>query len=72
MNRLGEIATVDGSVSVACLLTRPGVDGISTSDEGWAHMLAEAGARHRVSLHPIHRANDATLVTMPKTISEVA
>ena len=25
MNRLGEIATVDGSVSVACLLTRPGV-----------------------------------------------
>jgi hypothetical protein len=57
---------------VAFLLSRPGRNGITADDVEWTSLLTAAAARHRVSIHPIHRANDLTLVTMPQVIEQVA
>ncbi|MGW0038583.1 hypothetical protein [Gordonia sp. NPDC003376] len=51
-------------VSVACLYTRPGSDGITARDRGWAQVITDGAARHRVPIHPLFRANDLALVPL--------
>ena len=70
--RLHDLAAEDLPLSVAFLLSRPGRNGITADDVEWTSLLTAAAARHRVSIHPIHRANDLTLVTMPQVIEQVA
>lgn len=50
--------------SVALLLTRPGVDGISKNDRRWASMLESAAERFDVAIEPILRANDDAIVLL--------
>lgn len=64
MTRLGEtIGDVPG-VTIAVLLTRPGSDGLTETDCAWARLLTDLARRHRVPMHPIHRANDVELVAL--------
>lgn len=52
-------------LSLAFLLSRPGSDGITPRDLGWARLLVDAAGRLGVPIHPTHRANDVSLVTIP-------
>jgi hypothetical protein len=51
----------DGT-TVALLLTRPGRGAISDADRTWSKLLTEAADKIGVSLEPIFRANDESLV----------
>ncbi|WAC55645.1 hypothetical protein [Gordonia sp. SL306] len=64
MSRLGEAVAQLPDLSVALLLTRPGNDGVTDDDMGWARFLTADAARHGVILHPIHRANDVELIAL--------
>ena len=48
--------------TLAMLLTRPGVGGISQVDRQWAGLLTGVAAEREVQLEPIFRANDEALV----------
>lgn len=48
--------------TVALLLTRPGPGGISHLDRQWSTMLTATATRYDVSLQPVFRANDESLV----------
>lgn len=65
------LSTVPGS-SLALLLTRPGGGGITPRDLGWARLIADASVRHGTDLHPLHRADDETLVTLPVALTAAA
>lgn len=52
-------------LSLAFLLSRPGSDGITPRDLGWARLIADTAGRLGISVHPTHRANDVSLVTIP-------
>ncbi len=69
---LGSLVDDLGSVTVACLLTRPGNDGVSVGDLGWMRLITDAARRHRLPLRPFHRANDVTLITLDDLIDAVA
>ncbi|WP_045822570.1 hypothetical protein [Williamsia herbipolensis] len=60
--RLSEVIDGDDVVSVAMLITRPGVDTISPWDRGWARLFSAAAELAEVTIEPIFRANDADLV----------
>ncbi|MGV9672901.1 MULTISPECIES: hypothetical protein [unclassified Gordonia (in: high G+C Gram-positive bacteria)] len=62
MHRFGETLENTIGMSVACLLSRPGADGITPRDRGWAILLTECAARHGVRLQPLFRANDINVV----------
>ncbi|MGV9825508.1 hypothetical protein [Gordonia sp. NPDC003429] len=72
MAALHEITRTGSRRSVAILLTRPGSDGVTSRDLCWAQLIEEAGARHGTRLHPIHRANDIDLITLPNSVDSVA
>ncbi len=48
--------------SVAILLTRPGRHPMNSDDRSWARGLLMAAAELRVEMHPVHFANDNTLL----------
>lgn len=56
------IAERGESLSVAMLLTRPGRGPLSIGDRGWAGCLAYSARRYGVTLEPIFRAHDESLV----------
>lgn len=68
MARLGETIEVTYDLSIACLLTRPGSDGLTTRDRGWASLLTSAAIAGGVPLQPLFRANDVNLITVPSAI----
>ncbi|MDL9936449.1 hypothetical protein QSJ18_06820, partial [Gordonia sp. ABSL1-1] len=72
MTRLSEISIDGPDVSVAFLLTRPGTDGLSDTDLTWARIFGDAADRHGVAIHPIHRANKADLVRVPRSLPHAA
>jgi hypothetical protein len=47
--------------SVAMLLTRPGRNPMDDADCSWARYLTSAAKQHRVSMWPVHFANDVEL-----------
>jgi hypothetical protein len=49
-------------MTVALLLSRPGIGAVSNADRRWAAMLTEAADRFGVPIEPIFRANDFSLV----------
>jgi hypothetical protein len=62
-----------GGMRVAFLLSRPGRDGLSASDRRWAAELARAARRAGVAMHPVHRANDeSVLVVAPDDLAGAA
>ncbi|MGC4932160.1 hypothetical protein ACLQ3C_00535 [Gordonia sp. DT30] len=65
LRRLGETISATDDLSVACLLTRPGSDGLTARDRGWASMITDAAVRRRVPLLPLFRANDINVVAVP-------
>lgn len=67
MLRLGETVSAATDLSVACLLIRPGDDVPRARDRGWAMMIADAAAHHRVPLHPIFRAGERDVVPLSTT-----
>jgi hypothetical protein len=59
--------------TVALLLTRPGIGGISKADRAWSRALTAAAARFGVPIEPIFRANDESLVLVEcPALGEVA
>jgi len=48
--------------SVAILLTRPGRDPMNDDDRSWARGLLAAAREHGVVMHPVHFANDTSLL----------
>jgi len=72
MSQLVEVTDTVARVSIALLLTRPGSDGITPRDLGWAGLLVDTAGRLAVPLHPIHRANDVALETMPTPTESAA
>ncbi|MFW0796884.1 hypothetical protein AAFP30_23975 [Gordonia sp. CPCC 205515] len=72
MTRLGEAIDDIPGVTVACLITRPGSDGLTEADCAWARVLTDLAARHGVPMHPVHRANDLELVTLTMAIDKAA
>ncbi|MCB0931105.1 MAG: hypothetical protein KDB71_04295 [Mycobacterium sp.] len=50
--------------SVALLLSRPGMDGLSADDRQWSKALNGAAQRQRLAIEPIFRANDVAVVPM--------
>ena len=50
--------------SVAMLLSRPGVDGLSVDDRRWAQALSAAAQTLRLTTEPMFRANDAAIVPL--------
>jgi hypothetical protein len=50
------------STSVALLLTRPGRGPISDADRQWSTLLTEVATELGVSIEPVFRANDESLV----------
>lgn len=65
MRRMSELVRAEPHISIALLLSRPGVGGITARDTEWTRLAVGAAARHSVPIHPIHRAGDDVLVTMP-------
>lgn len=60
-------SVVDGyepGLSVALLLSRPGVDGLSAEDRLWSQALKRGAARFGLPIEPMFRANDAAIVPM--------
>ena len=55
--------------TVALLLTRPGVGPISHLDRQWSSLLTDAAEERGVSLEPIFRANDESLVQVEPRIA---
>ena len=51
-----------GSRTVAILLTRPGRSPMNAADRSWARGLLTAAAELGVAMHPVHFANDDTLL----------
>ena len=72
MAQLGPMIADLDSVSLACLLTRPGDGGITARDLEWSRLIRDAAVGHQVPTWPVHRANDATLLTMPDRADEAA
>jgi hypothetical protein len=60
---------LEPGTTVALLLTRPGLGGISTFERQWATALTETAARFGVPLEPIFRANDASLVQIEPAVT---
>lgn len=56
------VADVGEGSTVALLLTRPGVGGISNADRRWSAALVNAAERFDVPIEPIFRANDDAIV----------
>jgi hypothetical protein len=56
-----ESGDVDGSGSVAFLLSRPGPARMTDDDRSWARELAAAAARAGVRVQPTHLATDEAL-----------
>lgn len=50
----------DGA-SVAILISRPGGGGASDADRSWASRIVAAARRNRVTMYPVHLANDERL-----------
>lgn len=48
--------------TVAILLTRPGRHPMNSDDRSWARSLLMAAAELGVAMHPVHFANDNTLL----------
>ncbi|AFA76124.1 hypothetical protein GPOL_174p01050 (plasmid) [Gordonia polyisoprenivorans VH2] len=65
MEHLGQVIAASSGLSLAALLARPGADGVTARDRGWASMITECAARHRVPLQPLFRANDIAVVALP-------
>jgi hypothetical protein len=55
------LATADGRTTVALLLSRPGVGGLTDADR-WSTLLTEIAAEVGVPIEPFFRANDEHLV----------
>ncbi|MGV9712015.1 hypothetical protein ACWDTI_15290 [Gordonia sp. NPDC003424] len=64
MTRLHETISDVPGLTVAFLITRPGRDGLSEDDCAWARLLTDQARRHRVPIHPVHRANDVELIAL--------
>ncbi|MBJ7338457.1 hypothetical protein [Mycolicibacterium sp.] len=65
MSALRELVSDLGAgTTVALLLTRPGVGGISGADRRWAAALTDAAQRFDVPIEPIFRANDEAIVSL--------
>ena len=56
------VAKFDGHTTVALLITRPGVGGISEADRHWSTLLTDVADELGVPIEPIFRANDEDLV----------
>jgi hypothetical protein len=56
------LADFPEGTTVALLLTRPGVGPISHLDRQWSTLLTDAAKAYDVSVEPIFRANDESLV----------
>ncbi|HET8603481.1 MAG TPA: hypothetical protein VFM09_06095 [Marmoricola sp.] len=64
---------VDDECGVALLLSRPGRDGLSTSDKAWATALLAAARATGVSCWPLHVANDSAVrVVAPDDLADSA
>ncbi|GAB90525.1 hypothetical protein [Gordonia rhizosphera] len=72
MTRLREVIDTVPGLSIACLISRPGRDGVTDADQSWARLLTADAQRHGVPLHPVHRANDVSLVTLTIATDAVA
>jgi hypothetical protein len=51
--------------AVAMLLTRPGRTPVDDADRSWARCLTSAADKLRVSMWPVHFANDVELRVFP-------
>lgn len=72
LTRIRETISDLPGLTVAMLLTRPGRDGLTVADQQWAQMLTDEARARGVPMHPVHRANDIELVTIPTAASEAA
>jgi hypothetical protein len=54
--------------TVALLLTRPGKGPISPADRKWSRLLSDVASEFGVSIEPIFRANDESLVQVHPTL----
>lgn len=52
----------DDGVTVAFLLSHPGVGAVSDRDRRWAALVVDAAAKGGVPIEPFFRANDTSLV----------
>jgi len=52
---------LDDETGVAILLSRPGSDGLTTSDKAWGAALLDAARATGVSCWPLHVANDVAI-----------
>jgi hypothetical protein len=55
------VGSNDAAGSVAVLLTRPGRNPMDDADRSWARCLTSAADQLRVSMWPVHFANDVEL-----------
>ena len=58
------VAEVGAGSTVALLLSRPGLGGISNADRRWSVALTDAAERLGVPIEPIFRANDEAIVLL--------
>ncbi|GAA1480155.1 hypothetical protein GCM10009624_05950 [Gordonia sinesedis] len=72
MRRMAELVRAEPQLSLALLFSRPGRGGITPRDIGWTRLAVDAAARYSVPIHPIHRAGDDKLVTMPDAADAAA
>jgi hypothetical protein len=56
------VAKADSPTTVALLLSRPGVGGVTDADRRWSTLLTEIAAEVGVPIEPFFRANDEHLV----------
>jgi hypothetical protein len=65
----GVLSGFKDGTTVAFLLTRPGRGPISDADRVWATLLTEVAAEQDLSIEPVFRANDASLVQVEPELS---
>jgi len=53
---------IGGDSAVAILLTRPGRDPMNSDDRSWARGLVAAAVTLGIPMHPVHFANDESLL----------
>lgn len=69
MKRLGQTLEVAIDLTVACLYSRPGSDGLTARDRGWADLILAGARRYDVPLHPLFRANDINVIDWAGTVT---